>query len=150
MGKIYMRVIRGGLVPADVSTQEILRARGYRVGDILQADLSKLRNPGFHRLVHRIGQIVAENIDAFKGMNGHEAIKRLQLEGDIACEHRLLDLPGAGRCMVSVARSIAYDSMDEGEFREVARSICRVIADRYWPSMSAEDIEKMAEIMIDE
>lgn len=44
-----------------------------------------------------------------------------------------------------VPRSLSYDNMDEVEFKQVIRSICRYMAKTYWPTMSAEQIEEMAE-----
>ena len=53
--RILLRVERGALVPADAHSQQRLRERGYRVGDVLAAELAKPRSPGFWRLAHRIG-----------------------------------------------------------------------------------------------
>lgn len=84
--RIYLRVDKGCLVPADSYAASKLRERNYRVGDLLAAELVKPRNPKFNRLVHRIGQLVVANIDAFAGMDAHAAVKRLQWEGNIQCE----------------------------------------------------------------
>ena len=83
--KIYFRVTKEGtLAPADQYAQSKCRDRGYRVGDLLSADLTKPRNPKFNRLVHRIGQLVVSNIDGFSGLDAHLAIKRLQIDGKVA------------------------------------------------------------------
>lgn len=148
--KIYLRVAKGALVPADDYALGKLRSRGYTVGDILQADLSKLRNPAFNRLAHRIGGLVAANIDVFAGMDAHDVLKRLQLEGNIACDQQVVEMPGLGRCMVTVPRSLSFEAMDEGAFREVIRAMCRLIAEKYWPSLTPEQIEQMAESFVDE
>lgn len=42
------------------------------------------------------------------------------------------------------------DNMDEGEFHETARAMCRFIAEKYWPSLTAEQIEQMAETFVGE
>lgn len=47
--------------------------------------------------------------------------------------------------VVAVPRSLSYDSMDEIEFKEVIKTICKYMAAHYWPSMSPEQIEEMAE-----
>lgn len=148
--KIFLRVVKGALVPADDYATGKMRSRGFNIGDILQADLVKLRNPAFNRLVHRIGNLVVANIEDFAGMKGHEAIKQLQLDGGIACVRQIVDLPGLGRCMVTNPKSLSFDSMDEGEFREAARAICRYIAEKYWPTLTAEQVEQMAESFVGE
>ena len=98
--KILLRVEKGALVPAHDAAREALRARGFKVGDVLLADLTKPRNPGFHRLAHAIGRLVAENVTAFYTMPAHDALKRLQAESGIECEARTVDLPGFGVCMI--------------------------------------------------
>jgi hypothetical protein len=179
--RVYLRVIKGGFAPADVCAQSQLRARGYSVGDVLAADLSKLRNQKFNRLVHRIGQLVTANVDRFSGMDAHAAIKRLQWEGNIACDEigvsmrsaweqisaAILKIPGMeviapalavvgsmlperAVLMMRQPRSLSFESMDEAEYQEAARGICRTIAERYWPMLTAEQIAEMAESMVDE
>jgi len=81
--RVMLRVIKGGLVPADPWAASELRNKGYKVGDLIGADLSKLRNPKFNRLVHRIGQLCVANIDEFRYSDAHDVLKRLQLEGKI-------------------------------------------------------------------
>jgi hypothetical protein len=148
--KIFLRVVKGAMVPADDYAMNKIRSRGFRIGDVLQADLVKLRNPKFNRLVHRIGSLVVANIEAFAGMDSHEALKKIQLEGNVACTQQVVDMPGIGRCMVTIPKSLSFDNMDEGEFHETARAMCRFIAEKYWPSLTAEQIEQMAETFIGE
>lgn len=148
--KIYFRVTKDGtLVPADPYQSSICRERGYKVGDLLAAVLTKPRNPKFNRLVHRLGQLVVANIEAFEGLDAHTAIKRLQIEGKIACDEIGVFVPGYGMLIQLIPRSLSFESMDEGEYNQAARGISHTIADRYWTAMSPEEIEQMAECMID-
>ena len=146
---VYLRVDKGVLVPADSYAAGQLRTRRFKVGDVLKGKLTKLRNAKFNRLVHRIGQLVVANIDAFQGMDAHTALKRIQLEGNIACEQLALTMPNVGVVMAKVPRSLSFESMDEGEYQDVARSMCRYVAERYWPDLSAEQIERMAECFVE-
>ena len=148
--RIYLRVAKGSLIPADPCQAAKLRERGYHLDDLLAADLTKPRNPKFNRLIHQLGRLVTENIDAFAGMDGHKAIKRLQLEGKIACEEIGYMIPGYGMAIQFIPRSISYESMDETEFQEAAKGICRTIAERYWPTSTPEAIEHMADLMVGE
>lgn len=143
-------VEKGCLCPADNYTQNKLRDRGYAIGDLLFADLAKPRNPGFYRLAHRIGTLCARNIDAFAGMEAHSVLKRLQWEAGIGCDEMGVQVPGVGLAMVRIPRSLGYESMDQGEFKEVTRSFCRHIASNYWKDMTEDQIAEMAESMVDE
>lgn len=148
--KIFLRVEKGALVPADQFAATQLRERGYKVGDVIKGDLTKLRNPKFNRLVHRIGQLVVANIEAFAGLDAHKAVKRLQIEGRIACDEIGVMVQNYGMVIQFIPRSLSFESMDEAEFHEAARGICRTIAERYWKDLTAEQIEEMAESFVEE
>ena len=142
-----LAVTKGALVPADGLTQERLRAKGYHSGDVLTATLRKPRNPGFHRKAHAFGDLVAQNIERFSGMNCHHVLKLVQYEGDIACERLMVNLKGFGMVEVRVPRSLSFDSMDDGEFTEVFKAMCRHVSDNYWTDCTADQIEQMVECM---
>ena len=146
--KTLWRVGKGVLTPYDNATTEALRARKYSMGDVLAAELSKPRNPRFHRLAHALGELVAGNIDAFKGVNGHDVLKRLQIEGNIGCDEIALNFPGIGPCSYRIPRSLSFESMDQGQFSEVITAMCVYVADRYWPGVEPERIQQMAEVWV--
>ena len=147
---VYLRVIQGGLVPADNYAQEQLRNKKFKIGDVVRCDVRKLRNQKFNRLVHRIGQLCAENIEAFSGLDAHTCIKRMQIEGKIACDEIGIMVPGYGMVIQFIPRSMSFDSMDEAEYNDCAKRICRLIAERYWPDLEPDQIEEMAECMVNE
>lgn len=140
-------VTKGALVPADGLTKERLRAKGYHSGDVLTATLRKPRNPGFHRKAHAFGELVAQNIDRFHGINCHQVLKLVQYEGDIACERMMVNLKDFGMVEVRVPKSLSFESMDDGEFAEVFKKMCGHIADNYWHGLTADQIEQMVDIM---
>lgn len=148
--KIYLRVVKGALVPADKYAASKMRERGYKVNDLVAADIVKPRNPRFNRLVHQMGQLVVANIEAFSGLDAHAAIKRLQIEGRVACDEIGVMVAGYGMVIQFIPRSLSFESMDEGEFKQAARGISRTIAERYWPSCTPEQIEDMAMLMVNE
>lgn len=148
--RVYLRVIKGGFAPADEYAASRLREKSYKIGDVLAAQITKLRNPKFNRLVHRIGQLVIANIEAFEGLDAHKAIKRLQIEGRIACDEIGIMVPDYGMVVQIIPRSLSFDSMDEAEYVEAARAICRLIAKRYWQTLTPEQIEVMAESFVQE
>ena len=147
---VYLRVIQGGLVPADNYAQEQLRSKKFKIGDVIKVDIRKLRNNKFNRLVHRIGQLVAANIEAFSGLDAHTCIKRLQIEGRIACDEIGVLVQGYGMVIQFIPRSMSFDSMCETEYHDCAKQICRLIAERYWQGLDPEQIEAMSENFINE
>lgn len=145
--KFPLRVRKGYLEPADEFAVRRLREKGYSVGDILHATLSKPRNPRFWRLAHVFGQLVADNIEDFTGMDSHRVLKRIQLEAGIACDEMLLRADNGMQFIHRLPQSLSFASMDEGQFREVFRAMAEHIACKYWPDMTAEEIEVMTEAM---
>ena len=141
-----LKVIRGGFAPADGSTADELRGR-YRVGDVVFAELRRPRSPGHHRLAHALGRLVAENLDAFEGMQAHQVLKRLQLEASVGCEEIAYQVPGYGTVVQRIPKSLSFETMDETEFTEVFRGMCRHLAKHYWPDLTPEQVEEMAELM---
>ena len=148
--KHLLRVIKGGFVPADNYTADRLRAKGYNIGDELNAVLTKARSPKFNRLVHAFGKIVSENIPMFEGMDSHRVLKRVQIEAKIECDEVLLYAEGVGSFIQFLPRSLSFSAMDEGRFKELFVAMCRHIAKTYWKDRTTEQIEAMAEVMVDE
>lgn len=147
--RVMLRVIKGGLAPADRFSQSMLRARGYKVGDIVAGEIRKPRNPGFWRLAHAFATLVSENIDQFAGMQAHAVLKRLQWEGNIGCEELGVNVPGVGMAVVRMPQSMGFESMEDGEFHEVMRAFCNHVSKTYWKDLEPEQIEQMAGCMVD-
>lgn len=144
--KIRLRVQPGALVPADELAQSQLRERGFSVGDLLNGELTKPRNPGFHRLAHQFGVLVAHNIDDFESLDGHATIKRLQWLADVECEHVAINVPGYGPMEARWPKSISFASMDEGRFKPMMRALAGYVATKYWhDEVDAEEVLAMAQ-----
>ena len=147
---VNLRVIKGGFEPADRYAEAQLRNKKFKIGDVVRCDVRKLRNQKFNRLVHRIGRLVAANIEAFSGLDAHTCIKRLQIEGRIACDEIGIMVQGYGMVIQFIPRSMSFDSMDQAEYHDCAKRICRLIAERYWQGLAPDQIAEMAESMVDE
>ena len=143
-----MKVAKGSIVPADQYTVDKLKARNYSIGDVVSVQLSKPRNPKFHRLVHALGALVVENIEGFEGMDSHKALKRLQREGLIECDEFSFKVEGCGMVTQYVPRSLSFESMSEEVFQDVYKQICSVIVRLYWPKETSERVAEMAELMV--
>lgn len=117
-----------GALVAD-SPQDARRLRDLKLGQgqPLRAELTKPRNVKFHRLVHALGHLLADHWPAFAGLGAHEAIKRAQVESGTACDLQAIDLGPLGHAQVKVARSLAFDCMDEGDFGEFFLGLTRWI-----------------------
>lgn len=148
--RLPFRVVKGGLEPADGYTVKRLRERGYKIGNVLMAILTKPRSHGFNRLAHKIGDMVVQNIEDFAGIAPHDALKRLQVEAQVACDYIGIRVPKYGMMTHAVPRSFSFDRMDQGEFEEAVKGICRHIADNYWHDLTPEQVREMAEMMPDE
>ena len=121
-----------------------MQARKYHVGDEIRAELSKPRNVKFHGLAHALGQLVVDQIEGFSDLNAHDALKRLQRESGVQCESQEIELPGVGKITLNVARSIAFDEMDEGEFSELYNGVLEHIKRTYWKGMTEDAIAAFA------
>lgn len=146
--RIALRVVKGALVPADPFSAERLRMRGYHIGDELSAELRKARNPKFNRMVHQLGQLLIQNVEAFAHYtDAHAVLKRLQIEADIACDHVAILVPDLGMVEQRIPLSLSFETMDEAQFQQVHKAFCDYIARTYWPDLRPEQVEEMAGLM---
>lgn len=139
----------GALVPANGIDQRLLRERKFHVNREVRAELKQSRNIAFHKLVHALGHLLVDNVEQFRHLNAHDAIKRLQQESGVCCEPMEIDLGTLGRVAVSVPRSIAFDEMDESEFGEFFKGICDYI-DQYYQSAMTEEVRAEYLLMVDD
>lgn len=145
--RILLRVVKGALVPADPFAAARLRAKGFKVGDEVLAELRKPRNPGYWRLGHALGTLLIQNIDEFEHYtDSHAVIKRLQLESGVACDS--IAIRGEfGLVEHRVPRSLSFADMDEGTWNEVYGSLCAWVRKRYWPGLTDSQVEDMVSVM---
>lgn len=143
------RVVKGGFEPADTYTASLMRERNFKIGDLIMGDITKPRNPKFHFLAHQLGTLVAQNIEAFTGVESHEVLKRLQREGNIACTEQDIEIPGFGTLTARMPDSLSFESMDQGQFYAVVRQFCNHIVAKYWPTLAPEQIEEMIGVMVE-
>lgn len=111
--------------------RRLMKERGYRNGDEVRLEIKKPRNQAFHRLLHAIGVLMVDNVESFRDLDSHEAIKRLQRESGVCCEPMEIDLGTLGKVPVQVPQSIAFDEMDATEFEHLFKGITQHIADHY-------------------
>lgn len=164
----------GCLVPSSWADNRLLRERKLKTNDLIRGALHNPRNTKFHRLVHQLGTVVCQNLDGFEHLDSHAAIKKLQADSGVYCEPREVSATpvvaailasarqlmgdGAARMLsavlpeietvtILVPQSLAYDCMDESDFRQFWEGICQHLVARYWPELNEEQITEMAELM---
>ena len=136
------------LVAADGMAAGRLAARKFSKHDLVFADLRQPRNPKFHRFVHAFAEAVAHNVEQFEGIDPHSVIKRIQLEGNIACDELFISAHGQ-TFPYRIPKSLSFESLDEGAFQELFAQIRDYVVRTYWPGCTDFQIEQMAEFMKD-
>jgi hypothetical protein len=146
--EILLKVQPGALVPANEAATAALRDMGLKMGQVVRATIRLQRNPGFYRLAHALARLVVESVPEFAEMDGHGALKRLQVESGAGCDDTPTQVAGQW-VLIRIPRSLAFATIDETEFREIFRDISDYVAATYWPDSSGEAVRKMAEAMPD-
>lgn len=122
-------------VAAHPIDSRLLRERGWKRGVECRAEFKRSRNVKFHRLGHAIGNLLVENVEAFRDMDGHDALKKVQADSGVCCdvEKLVIDLGTFGRHEVdrNIPRSLAFDEMEEDEFGKFFLGVTSYIADTY-------------------
>lgn len=121
----------GAFVPSHPIDQRLAKERGYRVGHEYRAEIKQSRAGWQHRLIHKIGQLMVDNVDGWEQLSGHDAVKRLQRESGVCCEEMEIDVPGVGRLMVKQAESLAFDEMEQDRFEQLFDGITEHIGKAY-------------------
>jgi hypothetical protein len=141
---IYLRVVKGGFEPASGLYAGMLRSKGYRVGDLVRAELYMPRHGKHHRLVMVTLQKVLDNLDS--PMTMEQFLKVVKIKTGLV--ETLID---SGTGMVYyIPQSIAFDEMEEGDFSAWHKLLCRVIARDYLPGMSPEAVAEIGNMLEEE
>lgn len=109
----------------------LMKERGYRQGDEVRVEIKKARAVWQHRLIHKIGQLMVDNVEGWEQLGSHDAVKRLQRESGVCCEEMEVDIPGVGRLMVKQAESLAFDEMEQDRFEQLFDGITEHIGNKY-------------------
>lgn len=138
----------GALVPNHEVDRRAMRERSYTTGAVIRAELMRPRSVGFHRFAHALGGMIADLIEGYEGLDAHAALKAMQLASGVACDVTRTPVPGMGELVTRQPQSLAFDQMEEGEFRAFVAGICQHIVAEHWPDMTPEAVEEMARLMV--
>lgn len=129
---IFLRVVKGGFEPASDFYADLLRARKYRVGDVLRAELTKPRNPRHHRLVFGLLAKVADQL----GITTDALLVLVKIR--LGMVQPIID-SATGKTYY-VPESVDFENMDQGQFATFHRDLCRLIATTWLPHMTADQV----------
>ena len=121
----------GALRPANEIDARLLKERRFHVGREVRAELKAPREAWKHRLIHKIGQLMVDNVEGWEQLGSHDAVKRLQRESGVCCDEIEIDIPGMGKLIAMQAKSLAFDEMEHDEFERLFSGITEHIGQRY-------------------
>lgn len=108
----------GALVPYDDVAARSMRERGFVIGSMWKGEFKQPRDIRLWRRAHMLGGWLADNHEMFMGLGQHEALKRLQSKSGIGVDTVRYKVPGMFTIVRHEPLSLAFDKMDEGQFRE--------------------------------
>jgi hypothetical protein len=138
---IFLKVVKGALVPASTHDQALLRTRKYHVGDTLKADLTKPRNPRHHRLVMALLQLVLNNTETVQTIDQLLTVLKIKMG---RAQPFTDEVDGK---VYWVLESISYEAMDQGEFSIFWDDLRALVARDYLHGMTPADIDEACEMM---
>lgn len=118
----------GALVPIHPIDRRLMRERKFHVNREVRAELKQPRESWKHRLIHKIGMLLVDEVEEFRDLNSHEAIKRVQRAAGVCCEEH--EIPGTGYTFRE-AQSMAFDEMENDEFEHLFTGVTQYIGDHY-------------------
>lgn len=125
----------GTFKPADEASRQICRDRKLYAGIEVIAYLYQVRSLEQWKKAHGLGLAMVEHVEAFQNLNAHSALKKLQVDGNIACEEEVFDLGPLGKVTRRLPRSLAFDELDETEFQEIYARMLKYVRETYWPQL---------------
>jgi hypothetical protein len=134
------------LVASNQGTRDEMKRRKFTRGTRLKVEMARPRNLPFWRKAHVLAELCIYNIEAFEGLDQHAALKKLQLSADAECEHLDFRLADGTTYRYREAKTLSFDSMDEGTFTQVYDRIVEHIKDRWFSEWSQEQMDALIEL----
>lgn len=104
-------------------------------GEQVVCTIKRPRNPKFHRKLFSLFSLVFENQELYDNFDRFR--KEIVMRAGFYEEHTHL----TGKVSY-VAKSLAFDKMDETEFSELYDKCCGVIIQYFWPDISRHQLEE--------
>lgn len=116
MSKIFIvKSATGFLLPADAKAEEVVNK--WKSGAQYSLTYAPARNPKFHRLVFAVATSVVTNAPEGSYWNGKDALHLIRaVEISVGLVDEIVGFDGEVHMM---PKSIAFENMDEAEFKKV-------------------------------
>jgi hypothetical protein len=121
------------LSPADGQAEQYLTKVPF--GELVMCTVTRPRNPKFHRKLMSLFQLVYENQERYN--NFERFRKEIVMRAGFYEEHTHL----TGQVSY-IAKSLAFDKMDETEFSDLYDKCCAVIIQYFWPDITQHQLEE--------
>lgn len=141
---------RLALVAEDGIQRAAMRERGFKRGQRVACDVHPERCYSQWKQTHKLGQLLILHVDGFEHMDAHKALKKIQQDGDIECEHEVFDLGALGKVTRAVPRSLSFDEMGQDVYNRVFKAMCHYIGQTYFSDMDADAVVQMVDLMPDD
>lgn len=125
----------GTFRPSCESARQICREKKLHAGIEVMAYLYQVRSSEQWKKAHGLGCALVEHVEGFEGLTAHQALKKIQADGNIACDSEQFDLGSLGKVTRSVPRSLAFDEIDQSEFEMIYAQMIEYVRKTYWPSL---------------
>lgn len=147
-------VKKGALVPATEADQNQLRDLDLSFEQPVFALIDFEQKPGCLKRIHRLGQLLVDQVPMFEHLDAHQAIKVLQSMSGAGCDivsvraGELADLTGREcqgdrNALVPVFQpwSLSPSSLAGAQFERLLSQLCRYVAIEIWPDIEPDQIE---------
>lgn len=124
----------GRLTASSESDEEKLRS--YKAGAIIKAKVSKPRN-GKH---HRLGMMLLQSV--FDNQDKYQTFEAFLNEVKILTGHMETHVSIDGQ-VYFITKSIAFENMDEIEFKKWKNDALNVVIQKFLPGMSKADADRL-------
>lgn len=132
MSEVFLTKAQGGkLIAASEGDYALLK--GYKVGDVIKAKISKPRNGGHHRKAWALINLIFENQGQYKGVA--DLMVEIKLKTGHYTEH--LTTKGA---LIYVPKSISFASMEQDTFEVWYNKLIDVALQNWFDGKTEQEI----------
>jgi hypothetical protein len=139
VSKFLARRELGKLVPVDQAGEDALRK--LKFGDVVSVEVKKPRNVKHHRLYWQLVSTVWEN------QTRYETAEQLHCALKISAGiYEPLMMPSG--VIYKIPGSIAFDKMDQTEFKQFYDKVCDLVAEHFLPGIDVVALKDEVESLI--
>ena len=117
----------------------------FKVGDVMEAKVSKTRNPRFHRKFFALLNFAYDHFDPYAEYKGEQVMKNFErFREDVTI------LAGYGDPVVNlrgdvrmVARSISFASMGDDDFEKLYSNVIDIVLSRVLTNYTRDDLDNV-------